>query len=182
MKHMILLLAITAFFSQNLKSQNYLTKTGTISFFSAAPLENIEAVNKQVTAMLNPSTGEVAFKVLIKSFVFEKALMQEHFNENYMESDKYPDSRFSGKVTDFKKIDLKKDGVYPVVAEGDLTIHGVTKKISAPGTIEVKEGKLHIKSKFNVAVADYNITIPKAVANNIAKNIDITVDCLLSQN
>lgn len=182
MKKLYLVFSIILSMLSVTNAQNYLTKTGTVSFFSAAPLENIEAVNKQLTAMLNPVTGEVAFKLLIKSFVFEKALMQEHFNENYMESDKYPDSKFTGKILDFNKVDISKNGTYPVSAEGDLTIHGVTKKITAPGTLEVKDGKIFLKSKFNVTVADYNITIPKAVADNIAKVVEVTVDCILMKN
>lgn len=159
--------------------QRFVTRNGHIRFFSEAPLENIEALNKQVSSALDLSNGEFVFRVLIRSFHFEKALMQEHFNENYMESHKFPNATFNGKLTDFKKIDLKKDGIYKVNVEGDLTIRGITKKLIEPGTIEVKGGKLHAKSKFTVAIADFDITIPRAVANNIARNIDIYVDVIL---
>jgi len=172
----ILVLAVSANYSF---SQKYMTKTGYIRFFSSAALENIEAHNRAVMTALDMSSGEFIFKVLIKSYTFEKALMQKHFNENYMESDKFPNSEFKGKIIDIKNVNLKKDGIYQVTAEGDLTIHGVTKRVKVPGTVEVKGGKLITKAKFSVALSDYNIKVPKAVVNNIAENIDIYVDCVL---
>jgi hypothetical protein len=154
----------------------YFTRNGYIKFYSHAPLEDIEAHNRQVTSFLDTETGEFAFSVLMKSFQFEKALMQEHFNENYVESDKYPKSTFKGKIVNPEEVDLTKDGVYNVKVDGDLTIHGVTNKVSHDGTIEVKSGKITAKSKFPVAVADYNISIPAVVRDNIAKEVEVTVD------
>ena len=103
--------------------------------------------------------------------------MQEHFNENYMESDKYPKASFKGNITDLSKIDFTKDGKYGVNVSGDLTMHGVTKKVSAPGTVSVKSGKVAAESKFNLRLADYNISIPALVKDNIAEVIEITVSC-----
>ena len=162
-------------------AQKYITKTGYIKFYSDSPLEKIEAHNRQVNSALDIATGGFAFKVLMKSFEFEKALMQEHFNENYVESDKYPNATFVGKVTNIKEVDIAKDGTYPVNVEGKLTMHGVTKDISEKGTFEVKQGKLTGKSKFNIAVADYKITIPGNVGNNISKTIEVTVDITLDK-
>lgn len=162
-------------------SQKYITKNGNIRFYSDSPLEKIEARNRQVNCALDASTGDFVFKVLMKSFEFEKALMQEHFNENYVESDKYPNATFVGKVTNLKEIDLLKDGTNQANVEGKLTIHGVSKEIAAKGTLEVKQGKIMAKSKFNIALADFNISIPGAVVNNISKTIEITVDAGLEK-
>lgn len=153
-----------------------ITHTGHIAFFSKATMENIEANNYQVSSSLNTSNGEMAFSVLIKSFQFEKAKMQEHFNENYLESDKYPKSTFKGNITNFKEVNLRKDGTYKVTVAGDLTIHGVTNKVSAPGTITVKGSEINAKSKFPVRIADYKITIPAVVKDKVAEVVDVTVD------
>ena len=173
-------IAITASFT--VQAQKYMTKNGNIKFYSETPIETIEATNNQVNAALDSQTGDLVFKVLIKSFQFEKALMQEHFNENYMESDKFPNSTFVGKVTNLTAVDFSKEKSYETTIEGDLTIHGVTKKISEKGTFTVKAGdKIHGISKFNVKPADYSIKIPGAVVKNIAETIEVTVDIELSK-
>ncbi|MFP4469611.1 MAG: YceI family protein [Bacteroidales bacterium] len=163
-------------FTTSAFAQKFITKNGHISFYSSAPLEDIEAHNNQVNAVLDTETGEFVFKVLIKSFQFEKALMQEHFNENYLESDKYPTSVFKGKVSNLHEIDFTKPGTYAAVVEGDLTIHGVTQPVTSKGTFEVKSGSIAGTSEFMVGVDDYDIKIPKTVVNNIAEEIKITVD------
>ena len=108
--------------------------------------------------------------------------MQEHFNENYMESDKLPKSSFKGKITNPGKIDFKKDGIYPAEVDGDLTIHGVTKTISSTGTIEIKAGIITAKAKFTVSPKDYNIKIPALVEKSIATSIDVSVDIEYASN
>lgn len=160
-------------------SQKYMTKNGHIRFFSSTPMEDIEAHNRQVNAALDASTGDFVFKVLIKSFEFEKALMQEHFNENYLESHKFPNASFQGKITNLSAMDFSKDGTYNADIEGKLTIHGVTKDISEKGTFTVKDGVVQGFSKFFVKVADYEIKIPGAVVNNIAESIEVSVDVKL---
>jgi hypothetical protein len=163
-------------------SQKYMTKTGNIKFYSETPIETIEATNNQVNSALDSKTGDLVFKVLIKSFNFEKALMQEHFNENYMESDKIPNSTFQGKVTNLSAINFSTEGTYETTIEGDLTIHGVTKKISEKGTFTVKSGdRIHGFSKFNIKPADYAIKIPGTVVKNIAEVIEVTIDVELSK-
>jgi hypothetical protein len=154
----------------------YVTHTGHIWFFSTTPMEDIEAHNYQAGANLNPSTGDMAFSVLIKSFQFKKQSMQEHFNENYMESDKYPKSTFKGKITDLSKVNFDKDGEYKVTVAGDLNMHNVTKNISAPGTITVKGDLITAKSTFKVTLKDYNIAVPSVVRNKIAETLDVHVD------
>ena len=180
MKH-LLSFALVVLISSNLIAQKVYTKNGSISFFSKSPLENITAENNQVMSVLNTQTGEMQFSVLIKGFHFEKALMEEHFNENYMESTKYPKATFKGNVTDMSKVNLAKDGSYDVTVSGDLNIHGVTNKVSVPGTIVVKGGKVSANSKFIVKLADYKISVPKVVKDNIAENIEISVACTFDQ-
>jgi len=163
-------------------AQKYMTKNGNIKFYSETPIETIEATNNQVNSALDIQTGDLVFKVLIKSFQFEKALMQEHFNENYLESDKFPNSTFQGKVTNLSAVNFTREGTYEATIEGDLTIHGVTKKISEKGTFTVKAGdKIHGISKFNVKPADYSIKIPGAVVQNIAETIEVTIEVELSK-
>lgn len=179
MKHMKKVIITTALFIFCINSfaQTYFTRNGKIEFFSKAPLENIEAKTNEVTSIFDIKKGEFAFNALIKSFKFKKALMEEHFNENYMESNTFPKATFKGVITDISKVNFSKDGNYSVNVAGDLTIHGITKKIEVPGTISVSQGKISANSKFNIKVKDYNIKIPATVVNNIAETISITVDC-----
>jgi hypothetical protein len=156
-------------------AQKYLTKNGFIGFYSHTPLEEIKADNNQVVSALDTSTGELVFQALIKSFHFDRALMEEHFNENYMESDKIPKSVFKGKITNLSDVDFSKPGTYNVTVEGDLTIHDVTNKISSKGTIEVVDGGINANSKFNVVPEDYKITIPGVVRDKIDKTLEVTV-------
>lgn len=162
-------------------AQKVYTKNGSISIFSKSPLENISADNNQVMSVLNQQTGEMQFSVLIKSFHFKKALMEEHFNENYMESDKYPKATFKGNIQDLSKINMGKDGSYSVQVSGELTMHGVTNKISAPGTITIKSGIANASGRFTAKLADYKITIPNLVKDNISETIEITVTCSYDQ-
>lgn len=163
-------------------SQKYLTKNGEIRLYSETPLETVNPDNKQVNSALDITTGDFVFKVLMKSFVFEKALMQEHFNENYVESDKFPNATFQGKVTNIKSIDFTKPGSYDVQVEGDLTIHGVTRKISEKGNFTVESGdKIHGTSTFFVKPADYDIKIPSAVMGKIAESMQVIVDVELAK-
>ena len=156
-------------------AQKYMTKNGYIGFFSHTPVEDIKADNNQVAGVLDISNGDMVFQVLIKSFHFEKALMEEHFNENYMESEKFPKASFKGKITNLSSVNFSKNGTYEVTVEGDLTIREVTKKISTKGNIEVVTGGINANSKFNISPEDYKITIPGVVRENIAKNLEVTV-------
>lgn len=165
--------------TMGVSAQKFSTQTGKISFFSKAKMEDIEAVNNQATVILDASTGEMAVVVLIKSFEFEKQLMQEHFNENYMHSEKYPKSTFSGSITNNSAVDYTKNGTYEVMVSGKLTIHGVAKEVKEKGQVVVNGGKVTLKSKFTIALADYDIKNDKL--NNIASNIDITVNADLAR-
>jgi hypothetical protein len=156
-------------------AQKYMTKNGYIGFYSHTPMEDIKGDNNQVVGALDISTGEMVFQALIKSFHFDRALMEEHFNENYMESDKFPKSVFKGKISNLKDVDFSKNGIYNVTVEGDLTIHDVTNKISAQGTIEVVSGGINANSKFKVVPEDYKINIPGVVKDKFDKNLEVTV-------
>ena len=180
MKNIILAVSLLLI-NFNVQAQKVFTKNGSVSFFSKSPLENISAKNNQVMSVLNIPTGDMQFSVIVKNFHFEKSLMEEHFNENYLESDKFPKSIFKGKITDLSNIDLTKDGTYNVVVKGDLTLHGITKNISAPGLVIVKNGLISTTSTFKVTLADYSISIPKLVKDNIAETIEISVNCTYDQ-
>ena len=159
----------------------FIAKNAYISFYSSTPLENILGESNEAVTILDSSNGEIVFQALMTTFHFKRALMEEHFNENYVESDKFPDAKFVGKVANIKDINLTKDGVYDANVEGKLTMHGVTKEVSEKGTLEVKQGKVIGKAKFNLLVADYKITIPGNVGNNISKTIEVTVDISLDK-
>lgn len=174
MKHLMLLTLLLA--AHIAMGQKYYSKTGKVSFFSNAPMEKIEAHTSTANTVLDVVTGQMEWAVLIQSFQFEKALMQEHFNENYMESATYPKAKFKGTIENLSQVSLTKDGTYPVTVKGDLDIHGVTKPVTAEGSITVKNGAVAAKSKFSIKVADYGIEVPKLVAENIAKDVEIHVE------
>lgn len=153
----------------------YMTKAGRVSFFSATPIEDIEAKTQQTAAVLDFGTGQLAFSIPIKSFVFRRTLMQEHFNENYMESDKFPRATFAGRFVGFDAATLATAGPHAVPVAGDLTLHGVTHRVQVPATVELKDGQLLAAATFLVASADYNIEIPLLVRNNIAKVVTVRV-------
>jgi hypothetical protein len=176
---LILMLALVSISSQ--AQGKFYTKTGKISFFSTTSLEDIEAINKSVIALLDSKTGDLQFAALTKGFEFKKALMQEHFNgSDYMESNKYPKSQFKGMITNNSDINYSLNGTYSAKVKGKLTIHGITKDIETTGDLIVKDGKLTIQSVFQVMIADYKITPPKVQRDNIAKSIRVTVDCTLA--
>jgi len=156
-------------------AQKYMTKNGFIGFFSHTAMEDIKGDNNQVAAVLDISTGDMVFQALVKSFHFDRALMEEHFNENYMESDKFPKSTFKGKITNLSSVNFSKNGTYDVTVEGDLTIHDVTNKISTKGTLEVAVGGINANAKFNIVPEDYKITIPGVVREKINKNLEVSV-------
>ena len=161
----------------NASAQTYFTKSGRITFLSKTSMENIEAANNEVTSFIDVKKGELVFAVLIKSFKFKKALMEEHFNENYMESNTFPKANFKGMIADVSKVNFLKEGTYDAIIKGDLTIHGVTKNIQVPATIIILKDKINATSKFNINVKDYNIKIPATVVNNVSETLTITVDC-----
>ena len=174
MKQIILLFTFTFMFL-GANAQKYMTKNGYIGFYSHTALEDIKGDNNQVASILDISTGDIVFQLLVKSFHFEKALLEEHFNENYMESEKFPKSSFKGKIANLSEVDFSKSGKYDVTVEGDLNIHDVTNKVSVKGIIEVVPGSINAASKFNIVPEDYKISIPGIVRDKIASNLEVTV-------
>lgn len=164
----ILLLASSAF----VIAQKYKSVESEISFYSEAPVEDISANNKKASSIVDLGEQAFAFAVPIQSFQFRKSLMQKHFNEKYLESDKFPKSTFTGKIEGYQAGLEKQD----VVAAGELTIHGVTKKVELPGTIEISGNGFIIKSNFIVKLEDYDIKIPSVLWQNIAEEIEVTIN------
>lgn len=157
----------------------FFTKTGKVYFNCTGGVEKIEGTNKSTTCVLDSKTGQMQFAVLLKGFEFEKALMMEHFNENYVESDKYPKATFSGQIANNNEINYAKDGAYPAKVKGKLSIHGETRDVDATGKIMVKGGKVTATSDFVVLLADYKISIPSLVKDKISNDVKISVDLLL---
>lgn len=155
-------------------AQMYKQKSSSISFFSDAPLEDIYAESKKSISAFDATKKEIAIFMKPNTFVFKNPLMQEHFNEDYIESDKFPKATFSGKIIgDFN---VNKDGVYPVKVKGKLNIHGVEKDREISGKIIVKNGVVSIESKFAVKVADHGVKIPSMKIKNIAEVVEVSVN------
>jgi polyisoprenoid-binding protein YceI len=150
------------------------TTKGHVEFFSSAPLEDIKATNSSVKVLFNSANGELNVRMFIKDFQFKKALMQKHFNEEYLESHLYPEARLIGKIQQYNREKISSKPL-AVVVEGKMTIHGVTKDFSTSGTITQKGKKIMCETKFPIRLADYNVKIPKIFIKNIAELVDVTV-------
>jgi polyisoprenoid-binding protein YceI len=173
MKKFILLTVLSVAFVAKSNSQIYLADSCRVGFFSAATIEDIAATNSISKPIMNSATGEIDVKINNQFFKFKKELMEEHFNEEYMETAKYQYTTFTGKVNE--KVDYHKDGVNQVTVTGTMDMHGIQKTITIPGTITVKNGLLFLKSSFDIKLADYNIKIPSVVGSNIAEKVAVTL-------
>ncbi|MDB5134825.1 MAG: polyisoprenoid-binding protein [Mucilaginibacter sp.] len=151
----------------------YTCKNVKVTLFSGALIEDIKAETSAGISVYNALTGELDFSVGISTFQFEKAFMQQHFNSDYMESDKYPRAIFKGKIQEH--VDITKDGTYTVNAGGELTVHGVTQKRTIQGSLTVKNGVIYMASEFMVKCADHHIDIPQILFYHIAESIKIKV-------
>ena len=178
MKKIFLSAALLSCISAASFAQNYMTRTGKVYFNATTKSspEKIEAVNNETACLLMPAIGDVRFQVPVKSFKFEKQLMQDHFNENYMESDKYPKADFAGKITNLSEINFSKDGTYNAKVAGKLTIHGVAKDVNENGTITIKGNTAKLAAKFSVLMADYKINIPRVVEDKVDKSATISFE------
>ncbi|MDB5114744.1 MAG: polyisoprenoid-binding protein [Mucilaginibacter sp.] len=173
MKHIsIILLAWMSIFNQAGQTL-YACKNAQISLYSSAPIEDIAAKTSSGTSVYNSATGDLIFSVPIVTFKFPKALMEEHFNSDYLESDKYPRATFKGKIQEH--IDVTKDGTYPITAVGELDVHNVKQNRTIPGKITVSNGVVTMTSEFMVKCADHHIEIPRLVFHNIAESIKMNV-------
>jgi len=174
MKKMIILVMILAC-TAGVHAQKLISKNGHVRFYSHTPVEDIEGNNRQVVSILNRETGDLQVQLLVKSFEFEKKLMQEHFNENYMESDTWPKSTFKGKIEGLNAVDFSADGTYPVTVTGNLTVRDVTRPVEIKGKIVVSKGQVSAESSFHLKPEDYGIIIPDVVRDNIAKEFEVFV-------
>ncbi len=171
MKHIIKLLIVSLLISNNSFGQLYSTQAGETNFFSETPVENISAVNKTVGAILNTNTNEIAVSMKMTAFDFPNKLMQEHFNENYMESEKFPTGSFKGKIVE--AIDFTKNGTYDVTAKGQLTLHGVAQTRDLKGKLTIENQKITLVCNFDVKLVDHKIEVPKLVFAKIAEVITV---------
>jgi hypothetical protein len=171
----VLLFSLVLISFSGFSQKRYYTEKAHISFFSEGVIENISATNTKVTSIIDLVNNEVAYLLNPKDFQFEKKLMQIHFNEKYMESEKFPRSSFQGKIVGF---DLSSSEVQHVKAIGKLTIHGVTREVDIPGTLQIQGKTIALKSKFMIKLMDYNIKVPQIVWQNIAQQVEVTVNFL----
>ena len=167
-----LLLIILLLVAHSGLAQTYKSTTGTIKFYSEELLEDITAINKDVKSVFDSESGQIVFSVIITGFEFAKSLMQEHFNEKYLESEKYPKATFKGIITGYNMNTMNPD----VVAEGELEIHGVKNKIKVRGSLDFIGDKLRIQTVFTVKLVDYKIKVPKLMFQKIAEEIEVTMD------
>ena len=163
-----LLLTALLVSSNFLSAQQYLTREARLDFDAGSPLEDIEAFTESGSAVYDANTGKIGVQVLMTSFQFKRALMQEHFNENYVESEKFPKASFKG---------LYSEGN----VSGGLTIHGVTKEIKVPARLNQENGNFVLVTSFDITLADYDVKIPSAVANKISKKASIQVHATLKK-
>ncbi|WP_439585852.1 YceI family protein [Dyadobacter bucti] len=173
----MLILMISQLIAITCYGQLYMTKTGETSFFSETPLENIAAVNKQVLVMLNTGNGEIAIKMQQRGFHFPNKLMEEHFNENYMETEKYPAAVFTGKIKE--PVDYSKDGSYNVSVDGILDMHGVKQNRTIKGLMVIRAAQITLTSDFDVKLADHKIDVPTLVIAKIAESIAVKTKFVL---
>ncbi len=170
---------ITAFLifatAGSLAQTRYIDRSGKASFFSSAPMEDIKAETNQALSVFDIKTGEIVASMLMRSFNFKKALMQEHFNENYVESNKFPKATFKGKVTNIGEFDIKKNGKYSLDVVGEITLHGVTRPLHVTAEAVVENSGVKAKAVFPLAVKDFDIDIPRLVVMNIAEQVEVTV-------
>lgn len=172
----IFLLALTITLTGNGQSR-FFTKSGVISFKAGTAVEDIDGLNKSVTSIFDVSTGQIEFALLVKGFEFKRGLMQEHFNENYMESEKFPKAVFKGKSDKISTIDFKKDGSYPTIVKGTLDMHGIKKEVEVTGVINVQKGVATSVADFKILLSDYNIQIPGTVKDKISPTVEIHSEC-----
>lgn len=163
----------------NVQAQDTLSTNNAIINFdatSAGSPEKIEAISKQVKSKLVVKTGDFVFAIQMQSFEFEKSLMKDHFNENYVESTKYPRATFKGVIQDVAKVNFTKDGKYPVVVKGTMDMHGVKKEVTANGTLTIAGDKVIASSSFKLLLSDFNIEVPPVVGDKIAKQSTIIMN------
>lgn len=169
-KLLLLLLSVYSIGIAQAQDQ-YIERQGEVTFFSYTSVENIKATNNQVLSLLAPKSGEIVVQILMRSFVFEKSLMYEHFNESYIESDLHPKAVFDGDIIDF---DPDMQGEQTRIIKGDFTLRGIKKPVEIKATIAKSNNEYMISGMLNVLIKDYDIKVPPILSPNIAKNIQIS--------
>ena len=181
----IISIAVAVLFAgQAIAQDKYFTKAGAISFNAEGALDDVEEIRANTntaTCVIDAATGQMEWAVLMKSFQFKNALMQEHFNENYVESTEFPKANFKGVIDNPQAINWGKDGAYPVTVKGKMTLHGVTKDMTAKGLITVTKGVISATSDMSLLLADYGIEIPALVGNKVSKEVKVKVDSSLTK-
>jgi len=176
MKNLLILIVLSTLVSVSAEAQKFYTRDGHISFFSSTSVEDIKADNYQVSSILNGENGEIVFSVLMKGFEFEKALMEEHFNEKYVHSDEYPKATFKGRIENWTDIDLGQEGAVDVTVVGVMSLHGVEQEITQIGELTVAEGAVtDAMASFDLVLEDYDVKVPSIVKENIAEKVLVTV-------
>ena len=170
-----MILGVLVLLSNTSYSQLFVCANGKARFYSETPVENIEGISNSVVSAINTTNNNIQYKIPMTSFVFKWSLMQDHFNENYVESGKYPNATFKGKINE--TIDWTKDGVYEVTSTGVLNIHGIDKTVTEKGTVTISKGTINVKSSFPVMLSDYNVEIPNLVKDKIRERQDVAIDC-----
>ncbi len=181
-QNILLILCLFVFWETFLTAQErYFTRSGKVEFYSKAPIEDIKAVNNQLSCIFEVESNRIVANVLIKAFEFEKALMQKHFNENYMESERFPKATFKGKINSKESLDFKSNWNKSIDYEGDMTIHGISRKMKGLALITCKNGTITISSEFYIHLNDFAIKIPSTLINNISEKIQIKVNLSLNE-
>lgn len=175
LRHVLLTIVMVLYTCLVSAQSKFIDRGGYVSFFSTAPMEDIKAESKQVVTIFDIKEGKIVASMLMRSFNFRKALMQEHFNENYVESHQYPKASFTGTVTNIDDVDLTKEGKYSLDVTGEITLHGVTKPLKLKADVVVAGGSLQVKAVFPLTVKDFKIEVPRLVVDNIAEVVEVTV-------
>lgn len=178
----MMVLLLTSIIGSTTAQSKYFTRTGTVIFDAEGKLDDIEEIkakNTAATCVLDAATGNMEWAVTMNKFSFANSLMQKHFNENYVESEKYPKATFKGKINDISKVNFDKDGTYPVAVSGIMNLHGVSKEVNVKGTITVEKGKILSSSSFEIMLKDYKIDIPTVVFMKVADSAKVTVSATL---
>jgi len=176
----ILLLSLTFFSFFSFSQEKYISRNGQIQFIASTPLETIDPVNNHVSCVLDTENGNLVFQMKMISFKFEKALMEEHFNEKYVESDKFPKSTFVGRVQNWDVFNWN-GTEQNIVVKGKITIHGIEKEIIVKGVIETSKSTIFLSSSFDIIISDFSIEIPRLVRDKISETVKVEVNVTLKQ-
>jgi len=171
MKKILLLFLICISYGFTKPKKQYITRNGQVTFFSYASAENIQAENNETLSLLDIKNKKIAVSILMRAFEFEKSLMQEHFNDSYIESDIFPRATFEGTIVDFKPSLRGKQTKY---IKGDFTLRGITNPLKIKADIVYKDKLYTITGETTINVKDYKIRIPEILSSKIAKKVKIT--------